>query len=135
MVLIAHPLPELVVTRTISKAFALAGARLGYLVAAPAFIDAVLLVRLPITVGRSRRRSRARHCATPPELLGTVAALPRAARDLLVSWLTGQPGIHRGGVGRQLRALRHLPRPSRGPGSRLLDHGVLIRVTGVQKAG
>ena len=38
---------KLVVTRTMSKAFAFAGGRLGYLIAAPAVIDAMLLVRLP----------------------------------------------------------------------------------------
>ncbi len=38
---------KLVVTRTMSKAFAFAGGRLGYFAAAPAFVDAVLLVRLP----------------------------------------------------------------------------------------
>ena len=36
----------MIVTR-MSKAFAFAGGRLGYLVAAPAIIGAVLLVRLP----------------------------------------------------------------------------------------
>lgn len=39
--------PRLVVTRTMSKAFALAGGRLGYLVASPEIIDALRLVRLP----------------------------------------------------------------------------------------
>ncbi len=39
--------PRLVVSRTMSKAFALAGARLGYLAAAPEVIDALRLVRLP----------------------------------------------------------------------------------------
>ncbi|WP_016697332.1 histidinol-phosphate transaminase [Actinoalloteichus spitiensis] len=40
--------PErLVVSRTMSKAFAFAGGRLGYLAAAPAIVDALLLVRLP----------------------------------------------------------------------------------------
>lgn len=38
---------RLVVVRTMSKAFAFAGGRLGYLAAAPALIDALLLVRLP----------------------------------------------------------------------------------------
>ena len=38
---------KLVVSRTMSKAFDFAGGRLGYFVAAPAFIDAVMLVRLP----------------------------------------------------------------------------------------
>ncbi len=46
-----HLLPDfpakLVVSRTMSKAFAFAGGRLGYLAAAPAIVDALLLVRLP----------------------------------------------------------------------------------------
>lgn len=44
---------KLVVTRTMSKAFAFAGGRLGYLIATPAVIDAMLLVRLRITCRRS----------------------------------------------------------------------------------
>jgi histidinol-phosphate aminotransferase len=39
--------PRLVVTRTMSKAFALAGARVGYLAADPAVVEALRLVRLP----------------------------------------------------------------------------------------
>lgn len=38
---------KLVVSRTMSKAFDFAGGRLGYFVADPAFIEAVMLVRLP----------------------------------------------------------------------------------------
>ncbi|MEO7079096.1 MAG: histidinol-phosphate transaminase, partial [Rhodococcus sp. (in: high G+C Gram-positive bacteria)] len=38
---------KLVVSRTMSKAFAFAGGRLGYLAAAPAVVEAMLLVRLP----------------------------------------------------------------------------------------
>jgi len=38
---------KLVISRTMSKAFDFAGGRLGYFVAAPAFIEAVMLVRLP----------------------------------------------------------------------------------------
>jgi histidinol-phosphate aminotransferase len=38
---------QVLVVRTMSKAFAFAGGRLGYLAAAPAVIDALLLVRLP----------------------------------------------------------------------------------------
>ncbi len=38
---------QVVVSRTMSKAFAFAGGRLGYLAAAPAVVDALLLVRLP----------------------------------------------------------------------------------------
>ncbi|WP_394357780.1 histidinol-phosphate transaminase [Microbacterium betulae] len=39
--------PRLVVSRTMSKAFAFAGARVGYLAADPALVDALRLVRLP----------------------------------------------------------------------------------------
>jgi histidinol-phosphate aminotransferase len=39
--------PRLLVSRTMSKAFALAGARVGYLAASPAVVDALRLVRLP----------------------------------------------------------------------------------------
>nr|WP_087133235.1 histidinol-phosphate transaminase [Microbacterium esteraromaticum] len=39
--------PRLAISRTMSKAFAFAGARVGYLAADPTFIDALRLVRLP----------------------------------------------------------------------------------------
>lgn len=39
--------PNLIVSRTMSKAFAFAGARLGYMIAAPILVEAMLLVRLP----------------------------------------------------------------------------------------
>jgi histidinol-phosphate aminotransferase len=53
--------PRLVVTRTMSKAFAFAGGRLGYLVAAPEVIDALRLVRLPY------------HLSTPTQTIARVA--------------------------------------------------------------
>src|SRR5699024_6819307 len=46
-VLLAEYPAKLVVSRTMSKAFAFAGGRLGYFAADPAFVEAVLLVRLP----------------------------------------------------------------------------------------
>ncbi|ARU46433.1 histidinol-phosphate transaminase [Corynebacterium silvaticum] len=45
--LIAEYPDTIVVSRTMSKAFDFAGGRLGYFVASPAFIEAVMLVRLP----------------------------------------------------------------------------------------
>ncbi|MCJ0904313.1 histidinol-phosphate transaminase [Rhodococcus sp. ARC_M6] len=71
---------KLVVTRTMSKAFAFAGGRLGYLAAAPAFIDALLLVRLPYhlsVVTQVAARAALRHA---DETLGSVHALS-AERD------------------------------------------------------
>ncbi len=66
---------KLVVSRTMSKAFAFAGGRLGYLVAAPAVIDAMLLVRLPYhlsSVTQAAARAALRHA---DETLGSVATL------------------------------------------------------------
>ncbi|WP_343992386.1 histidinol-phosphate transaminase [Nocardioides dubius] len=80
---------NLVVTRTMSKAFALAGARLGYLAAHPDVVDAVRVVRLPYhlsAVTQAAARAALRHA---PELLGKVAEL-RAERDDTVAWLRAQ---------------------------------------------
>jgi histidinol-phosphate aminotransferase len=81
--------PRLVVTRTMSKAFAAAGTRLGYLAADPAVIDALLLVRLPYhlsTVTQAVARAALAHREEP---LATVEAL-RESRDDLVGWLRAQ---------------------------------------------
>lgn len=66
---------RLVVSRTMSKAFAFAGGRLGYLVAAPAIVEAVLLVRLPYhlsVVTQAAARAALRHA---DDTLGSVATL------------------------------------------------------------
>ncbi len=71
---------RLIVSRTMSKAFAFAGGRLGYLVAAPAVIEAVLLVRLPYHLSaltQAAARAALRHA---DETLASVAALS-AERD------------------------------------------------------
>ncbi len=84
-------LPEfgrLVVVRTMSKAFALAGARVGYLAADPAVVQAMQLVRLPYHLSAMTQAvalAGVRHSA---ELLTQVAAL-RDSRDELVRWLRG----------------------------------------------
>ncbi|EUA08765.1 aminotransferase class I and II family protein [Mycobacterium xenopi 4042] len=56
---------KLVVTRTMSKAFAFAGGRLGYLIATPAVVEAMLLVRLPYHLSSLTQAAAGRHCATP----------------------------------------------------------------------
>ena len=66
---------KLVVSRTMSKAFAFAGGRLGYLVAAPAVVDAMLLVRLPYhlsSLTQVAARAALRHAA---DTLASVATL------------------------------------------------------------
>lgn len=86
--LIAEFPTKLVVTRTMSKAFAFAGGRLGYLIAAPAVIDAMLLVRLPYhlsSITQAAARAALRHA---DDTLGSVATLI-AERDRVTDALTG----------------------------------------------
>jgi len=79
---------KLVVTRTMSKAFAFAGGRLGYLVATPAMIDAMLLVRLPYhlsSLTQAAARAALRHA---DDTLGSVATLI-AERERVTTALSG----------------------------------------------
>jgi histidinol-phosphate aminotransferase len=79
---------RLIVTRTMSKAFAFAGGRLGYLIAAPAVIEAMFLVRLPYhlsVVTQAAARAALRHA---DDTLGSVATLI-AERERVSAALTG----------------------------------------------
>jgi histidinol-phosphate aminotransferase len=81
--------PRLIVTRTMSKAFAMAGTRLGYLAADPAVIDALLLVRLPYHLSAVTQAVARTAIAYGEELLGAVDTL-RRERDALVAWLRAE---------------------------------------------
>ena len=81
--------PRLVVSRTMSKAFAAAGTRLGYLAADPAVVDALLLVRLPYHLSTVTQAVARAAIANSGEPLGTVEML-RQSRDDLVGWLRAQ---------------------------------------------
>jgi histidinol-phosphate aminotransferase len=90
--LIAEYPTKLVVSRTMSKAFAFAGGRLGYLVATPAVIDAMLLVRLPYhlsSITQAAARAALRHA---DDTLGSVATLI-AERERVVTALS-KMGFH-----------------------------------------
>lgn len=79
--------PRLMVSRTMSKAFAFAGVRLGYLAADPAVIDALRLVRLPYHLSaltQAAATTAIKHSAT---MLATVADI-RGERDRLAAALT-----------------------------------------------
>jgi histidinol-phosphate aminotransferase len=80
--------PRLIVTRTMSKAFALAGARVGYLAADPAVLDALLLVRLPYHLSALTQAAARTALAHVESLLGTVDAV-KQQRDRIVDELTG----------------------------------------------
>lgn len=66
---------RVVVVRTMSKAFAFAGGRLGYLAAAPAVIDALLLVRLPYHLSVLTQAAATAALRHGDDTLGSVARL------------------------------------------------------------
>jgi histidinol-phosphate aminotransferase len=81
--------PHLVVTRTMSKAFSYAGARVGYLVADAAIVDAVRIVRLPYHLSAVTQAVASAAIAHASELLAQVDTI-RAERDSTVDWLRSQ---------------------------------------------
>lgn len=78
--------PRLLVSRTMSKAFAFAGARVGYLAADPAVVDALRLVRLPYHLSAFTQAAAEAALDHANALLATVADI-RVQRDRLVSEL------------------------------------------------
>ena len=119
--------PNLVVTRTMSKAFALAGARLGYLAAAPEICDALRVVRLPYhlsAVTQAVARVALRHA---DELLARVDDL-REERDLVVAWLRDQ-GLEVAESDANFCLFGRFP-DRHAVWQGMLDRGVLIRETG-----
>ncbi len=84
--------PRLMVLRTLSKAFALAGARVGYLLADPAVVDALGAVRQIYSVdvlAQAAGLAALRH----REALAPVTADVVAERERLRSSLEGLPGL------------------------------------------
>jgi histidinol-phosphate aminotransferase len=78
--------PNLVVSRTMSKAFGAAGLRLGYLAAHPAVVDAVQLVRLPYHLSAITQATALAALEHTDTLLGYVEQL-KSERDRLVTEL------------------------------------------------
>jgi histidinol-phosphate aminotransferase len=76
--------PRLVVIRTMSKAFSLAGARIGYLAADPAVVEALQLVRLPYHLSSITQAVALTALRHADELLSSIAVI-RAERDRLVT--------------------------------------------------
>ncbi len=82
----------MVVTRTLSKAFALAGARIGYCLAAPEVVQDLQRVRLPYHMSALTQAAgiaALRHAAEAFALLDAI----RAQRDRIVDTLAGMPGV------------------------------------------
>ncbi len=119
--------PNLVVSRTMSKAFGLAGARLGYAAASQAIVDVLRIVRLPYHLSAVTQVVAITALQHASALQAQVATL-REERDALAQWLE-QQGVR---VARSdanfilfgIFANRDQVWQS------LLDQGVLIRQTG-----
>lgn len=78
--------PRLIVSRTMSKAFALAGGRLGYLAADPAVTDALRLVRLPYHLSAITQATACAALDHAETLMANVERI-KAQRDRLVTEL------------------------------------------------
>ncbi|HSN43606.1 MAG TPA: histidinol-phosphate transaminase, partial [Propionibacteriaceae bacterium] len=74
--------PRLVVCRTMSKAFALAGGRLGYLAASPAIVDACRIVRLPYHLSAHSQVVARVALAHADEMLERVDELRDTCQDI-----------------------------------------------------
>lgn len=120
--------PRLIVSRTMSKAFALAGARVGYFAADPAVVEAIMLVRLPYHLSAFTQAVALAALRHREDLLATVEDI-RVQRDRIVDRLRGlglDPAasdsnfVFFGGVG-----------DPRGLWEDLLSDGVLIRDVGI----
>jgi histidinol-phosphate aminotransferase len=118
---------NLVVSRTMSKAFALAGARVGYLAAAPEVCDAIRVVRLPYHLSAVTQATALAALRHAPELLGNVDRL-RAERDATVDWLRGR-GLQVADSDANFALFGAFP-DRHAVWRGLLDRGVLIRETG-----
>lgn len=119
---------KLVVSRTMSKAFDFAGGRLGYFVAAPAFIEAVMLVRLPYhlsVLSQAAARVALRHSG---ETLATVDKLARE-RERVRTGLT-ELGYDVVPSESNFLFFGHFD-DSHGAWQAFLDRGVLVRDVGV----
>ncbi len=124
--------PNLAVSRTMSKAFALAGARIGYLAASSDFVDALRVVRLPYHLSGVTQAVARAALAHSDTLLARIGDL-RRERDKTADWLRqqrldGQPLQVAESDANFIFFGSFSDRHSIWQG--LLDRGVLIRETG-----
>ena len=118
---------NLVVSRTMSKAFAFAGGRLGYLAAAPAIVDACRIVRLPYHLSAQTQAVASVALRHAGEMLARVDDL-RAARD---GMLTRLPAMGFEVVDSDANFVLVGRWSDRHEAwQQLLDRGVLVRETG-----
>ncbi|MFJ9561739.1 histidinol-phosphate transaminase [Streptomyces fuscichromogenes] len=120
--------PNLVVSRTMSKAFGAAGLRLGYLAAHPAVVDAVQLVRLPYHLSAITQATALAALEHTDTLLKYVEQL-KAERDRLVAELRAA-GLEVTESDANFVQFGRFEDPH-AVWQRILDRGVLVRDNGV----
>jgi histidinol-phosphate aminotransferase len=119
--------PRMVVVRTMSKAFALAGARVGYLAADPQVVDVLQIVRLPYHLSAMTQAVALAALRHASELESGVAKV-RAARDELVVWLRSA-GLSAADSDANFVLFGKFA-DSHAVWQALVDRGVLVRETG-----
>jgi len=119
---------RLVVSRTMSKAFAFAGARVGYLAAHPAVADALRLVRLPYHLSSLTQAAAVAALAHADEMLAMVDDI-KEQRDRIVAELTGR-GYHPWRTWSNFVLFGGVDDP-RAVFEGLLERGVIVRDLGI----
>ncbi|GAB4098781.1 histidinol-phosphate transaminase [Sinomonas halotolerans] len=120
--------PRLVVSRTMSKAFALAGARLGYLAAAPEVVDALRLVRLPYHLSAVTQATALAALRHRTSLMAEVEAI-KGQRDRIVRELAGL-GLSPAASDSNFVFVRGFEDPRR-IWEGLLESGIIVRDVGI----
>ncbi len=121
--------PNLVLSRTMSKAFAFAGARLGYMAANKIIIDAIQLVRLPYHLSAITQAAAEVALEFSSELLADVKRLAKD-RDLLSKALI-EMGLQVIPSDANFILFSGFKRSSHELWEKLLAEGVLIRDVGL----
>jgi histidinol-phosphate aminotransferase len=119
---------RLIVSRTMSKAFALAGARLGYMAAAPEVTDALRLVRLPYHLSAITQAAALAALQHRTALMADVQDI-KEQRDRIVTELT-RMGLKPAASDSNYVFFGGLDSPHE-VWQQLLDAGVLIRDVGI----
>lgn len=120
--------PRLIVTRTMSKAFGMAGLRLGYLAASAAVVDAIQLVRLPYHLSAVSQAVARAALAHADALLSAVEAI-KEQRDRIVR-ACAELGCACAPSDANFVLFGRFT-DSAGVWQRLLDQGVLVRDVGL----
>lgn len=121
--------PNLIVSRTMSKAFAFAGARLGYMISNPTLVEAMLLVRLPYHLSELTQAAAIAALKNRSALQQQVDQL-KQSRDHVIQELTNM-GLHVISSDANFVMFSGFSFSSQELWQKLVDRDVLIRDVGI----